>query len=209
MLTSFQDSDEVQVDSTVTDEDDVYSDEEYRAAFNIAGKNGPTPCQLGAVLPSGEVAKKMQTVFQTSLELHATGQYMQVRNGNKLKIISVDQNNNVFCLIQPCQAIKTKLYPHQMYALAWMANRENEKDVGVPGGILADDMGLGKTLTVLSLVMSNFHDKKPVLEHKLIGTLFLEVLHFIFSSSRGLFMGSNATTTSTFSSICPANPWQV
>ena len=32
----------------------------------------------------------------------------------------------------------------------------------VGGGILADDMGLGKTLTVLSLILSNFHDCKPL-----------------------------------------------
>ena len=49
-----------------------------------------------------------------------------------------------------------------MYALAWMSNRENHKELDIKGGILADDMGLGKTLTVLSLIMTNFHDKKPL-----------------------------------------------
>jgi len=32
---------------------------------------------------------------------------------------------------QACEAVATKLYPHQMYALAWMANRENHKDLGM------------------------------------------------------------------------------
>ena len=30
------------------------------------------------------------------------------------------------------------------------------------GGILADDMGLGKTLTILALIMTNFHDRRPL-----------------------------------------------
>ena len=64
--------------------------------------------------------------------------------------------------MKPCAAITTKLYPHQMYALAWMAGKENNPENGVTGGILADDMGLGKTLTILSLIMTNFHDKRPL-----------------------------------------------
>ncbi len=53
-----------------------------------------------------------------------------------------------------------------MYALAWMANRENTKGVGVQGGILADDMGLGKTLSILALILTNFHDKRPMSKPK-------------------------------------------
>jgi SNF2 family DNA or RNA helicase len=49
-----------------------------------------------------------------------------------------------------------------MYALAWMSNRENVKNLGMKGGILADDMGLGKTLSILSLILTNFHDEKPL-----------------------------------------------
>lgn len=49
-----------------------------------------------------------------------------------------------------------------MYALAWMSSRENKKNLGVRGGILADDMGLGKTLSILSLILTNFHDKRPL-----------------------------------------------
>ena len=49
-----------------------------------------------------------------------------------------------------------------MYALAWMANRENLKNLGMRGGILADDMGLGKSLTVIALLLTNFHDERPL-----------------------------------------------
>ncbi len=85
------------------------------------------------------INKEMANIFKESLKWHLTGKYMQA-----------------------CQAITTRLYPHQMYALAWMANRENEPKIEFKGGILADDMGLGKTLTVLSLIMTNFHDKRPL-----------------------------------------------
>ena len=30
------------------------------------------------------------------------------------------------------------------------------------GGILADDMGLGKTLEIISLIVTNFHNGKPL-----------------------------------------------
>jgi SNF2 family DNA or RNA helicase len=49
-----------------------------------------------------------------------------------------------------------------MFALAWMSNRENLKNLGMKGGILADDMGLGKTLSILALILTNFHDGKPM-----------------------------------------------
>lgn len=83
------------------------------------------------------------------------------------------------------------LFLHQKQALAWMIARENCKDlppfwkertVGgrkeyfntatnyatgtrpkcVLGGILADDMGLGKTLEVISIIVTNFYDGKPL-----------------------------------------------
>ena len=81
----------------------------------------------------------MRSMFESSLKLQETGQ-----------------------LMMPAEAILTQLYKHQMYALAWMANRENSQNTGIAGGILADDMGLGKTLTILSLVVTNFHDKRPL-----------------------------------------------
>lgn len=85
-----------------------------------------------------KVREQMAKLFEKSLKLHLTGKYMQA-----------------------CDAITTPLYPHQMYALAWMAQKENTRVGQMRGGILADDMGLGKTLTVLSLILSNSYDNAP------------------------------------------------
>jgi len=93
-------------------------------------------------------------------------------------------NSEVQDMLKPAKEIASRLYPHQMVALAWMVKRENSnalpplwepREVGgkvyymntltnysqdkrpppVRGGILADDMGLGKTLTVIALVATN------------------------------------------------------
>ncbi|XP_063772026.1 helicase-like transcription factor [Pseudophryne corroboree] len=88
--------------------------------------------------------------------------------------------------LEPAAAVGTLLLLHQKQALAWMVSRENsnelppfweernnlyyntltnfaekEKPETVRGGILADDMGLGKTLSVIALILTNFHDGKP------------------------------------------------
>ncbi|XP_067663379.1 helicase-like transcription factor [Haliotis asinina] len=89
---------------------------------------------------------------------------------------------------EPTEAVRTPLYKHQKQALHWMISRENkyhlppfweitdsgryynkllnhteyERPPGVPGGILADDMGLGKTLEIISLVLTNFVDNRPL-----------------------------------------------
>ena len=85
------------------------------------------------------VAKRMAKLFEKSLKLHVNGKYMKA-----------------------CEAITTPLYPHQMFALAWMAQKENLRVQDMRGGILADDMGLGKTLTVLALILTNCHDNAPL-----------------------------------------------
>lgn len=89
--------------------------------------------------------------------------------------------------MEPAEAVCTPLLPHQKQALSWMTLRENSSDlppfweqkgslyfnvltnfavkerpVKVLGGILADDMGLGKTLTTIALIVSNFHNGKPL-----------------------------------------------
>ncbi|KAG9343625.1 hypothetical protein JZ751_013795 [Albula glossodonta] len=91
------------------------------------------------------------------------------------------------CLNVAPDAVCTPLLPHQKQALAWMSARENNSDLppfwvqknglyfnvltnfavqerpeSVLGGILADDMGLGKTLTTIALILTNFHNGKPL-----------------------------------------------
>ncbi|KAM3595017.1 uncharacterized protein V6R79_017166 [Siganus canaliculatus] len=85
------------------------------------------------------------------------------------------------------KAVATPLLLHQRQALSWMCARENksalppfwekrgelfynsltcfsakERPERVCGGILADDMGLGKTLTTIALILTNFHNEKPL-----------------------------------------------
>ncbi|XP_029973558.1 helicase-like transcription factor [Salarias fasciatus] len=85
------------------------------------------------------------------------------------------------------KAVCTPLLPHQKQALSWMCARENKSALPpfwekrgelyynsvtgfsakeIPerlrGGILADDMGLGKTLTTIALILTNFHEGKPL-----------------------------------------------
>uniref|UniRef100_A0A8C0J4D9 Helicase like transcription factor n=1 Tax=Chelonoidis abingdonii TaxID=106734 RepID=A0A8C0J4D9_CHEAB len=89
--------------------------------------------------------------------------------------------------MEGAEAVGTPLLPHQKQALAWMVSRENSKELPlfweeknsfyyntltnfaekerpetVLGGILADDMGLGKTLATIALILTNFHDGKPL-----------------------------------------------
>ncbi|XP_075412023.1 helicase-like transcription factor isoform X2 [Tenrec ecaudatus] len=89
--------------------------------------------------------------------------------------------------MEPAEAIETPLLAHQKQALAWMVSRENSQELppfweqrgdlyyntitnfsekyrpeNVHGGILADDMGLGKTLTAIAVILTNFHDGKPL-----------------------------------------------
>ncbi|CAH2246897.1 helicase-like transcription factor isoform X1 [Pelobates cultripes] len=89
-------------------------------------------------------------------------------------------------MLEPSKAVGTVLLPHQKQALSWMVSRENsnnlppfweqrnkfyyntltnfaekEKPESIRGGILADDMGLGKTLSVIALILTNFHNGQP------------------------------------------------
>ncbi|XP_061700435.1 helicase-like transcription factor isoform X2 [Syngnathoides biaculeatus] len=88
---------------------------------------------------------------------------------------------------EAAESVATPLLPHQRQALSWMCARENkcllppfwekrgdhyyntltcfsakELPERVLGGILADDMGLGKTLTTIALILTNFHQGKPL-----------------------------------------------
>ncbi|KAJ6669426.1 hypothetical protein lerEdw1_008235 [Lerista edwardsae] len=89
--------------------------------------------------------------------------------------------------VEAAETVITPLLPHQKQALAWMISRENNKELppfweeredyfyntitnfaekrrpeNVLGGILADDMGLGKTLTMIAVILTNFHNGKSL-----------------------------------------------
>merc|ERR1719370_150242 len=102
------------------------------------------PQQSSRALSTEEVAARMRTVFESGLSIHFSGEVMEA-----------------------CKAVSTSLFPHQQVALAWMCRHENKETDGMRGGILADDMGLGKTLTVISLIMTNFWDGKPMAKPEL------------------------------------------
>uniref|UniRef100_A0AAX7U494 Helicase-like transcription factor n=1 Tax=Astatotilapia calliptera TaxID=8154 RepID=A0AAX7U494_ASTCA len=97
------------------------------------------------------------------------------------------------------QSVATPLLLHQKQALSWMCARENkaalppfwekrgelyyntltcfsakELPERVRGGILADDMGLGKTLTVIALILTNFHKGKPLPVEKCVSRRVLQ-----------------------------------
>merc|ERR1712029_213701 len=113
------------------------SGDDYDGAREIR----PPPESSAALLKNDSIRKKMENMFKSSLDLAAEE-----------------------CYLQAAEGVTTPLYPHQMRAIYWMSQRENkfEGRDGVTGGILADDMGLGKTLTVLSLIVTNFHDQRPL-----------------------------------------------
>ncbi|XP_059208866.1 helicase-like transcription factor isoform X2 [Centropristis striata] len=92
---------------------------------------------------------------------------------------------------EAAESVGTSLLLHQKQALSWMCARENKSSLPpfwekrgelyynsltcfsakemperIRGGILADDMGLGKTLTTIALILTNFHNGKPLLVEK-------------------------------------------
>ncbi|XP_078613180.1 helicase-like transcription factor isoform X2 [Branchiostoma floridae x Branchiostoma japonicum] len=141
-----------------------------RGGSGGGGREGAGPSYMDRVLLSAvqmtqaEMKNELDQLFETIQESDQTG------------------------VTEACQSIRTPLFPHQKQALAWMARRENSGELppfweeraankffnsvtnftstrrpqSVRGGILADDMGLGKTLVVISLILSNFRDGKPL-----------------------------------------------
>uniref|UniRef100_A0A671VEH4 Helicase like transcription factor n=1 Tax=Sparus aurata TaxID=8175 RepID=A0A671VEH4_SPAAU len=106
---------------------------------------------------------------------------------------------------EAAKAVGTPLLPHQKQALSWMCARENKSGLPpfwekrgelyynsltcfsakeiperVRGGILADDMGLGKTLTTIALILTNFHQGKPLPVEKCVSVAVL-YLYLLFS----------------------------
>ena len=70
-----------------------------------------------SLMTTEEVSTRMRNVFESSLRLQLAGEEMEA-----------------------CNAVSTRLFPHQRVALAWMVSHENTETEGMLGGILADDM---------------------------------------------------------------------
>merc|ERR1739838_889254 len=98
-------------------------------------------------------SKRLENIFVTGLSINFSGKEMAA-----------------------CDAVSTSLFPHQRVALGWMVEHEITENVGVRGGILADDMGLGKTLTVISLILTNHWDERPLVSLDNSGERFHQVL---------------------------------
>ena len=56
-----------------------------------------------------------------------------------------------------------KVKPHQIDAIQWCINRENDVDCYKRGGVLADEMGLGKTIVMMGLTQINQGDKPTLI----------------------------------------------
>ena len=115
-----------------------------RARNESDSENGSSSRPAETSLSTEEMTSKMRNIFESGLAIHMRGEEMKA-----------------------CKAISTPLFPHQRSALAWMFQHENNEKDGLRGGILADDMGLGKTLTVISLILTNHWDHKPLCKPEL------------------------------------------
>ncbi|XP_053454891.1 helicase-like transcription factor isoform X3 [Nycticebus coucang] len=149
-------------------------------------KLGPAPKTLGFSLESGWSSGRAGPSY--SMPVHAAVQMTTEQLKTEFDKLFEDlKEDDKTQEMEPAEAIETPLLPHQKQALAWMVSRENSKELppfweqrddlyyntitnfsekdrpeNVHGGILADDMGLGKTLTVIAVILTNFHDGKPL-----------------------------------------------
>lgn len=149
-------------------------------------KLGPAPKTLGFSLESGWGSGRAGPSY--SMPVHAavqmTTEQLKTEFDKLFEDLKEDDKTHE---MEPAEAVETPLLPHQKQALAWMVSRENSKELppfweqrsdlyyntitnfsekdrpeNVHGGILADDMGLGKTLTAIAVILTNFHDGKPL-----------------------------------------------
>nr|KAF6477653.1 helicase like transcription factor [Molossus molossus] len=149
-------------------------------------KLGPAPKTFGFSLESGWGSGRAGPSY--SMPVHAavqlTTEQLKTEFDKLFEDLKEDDKTHE---MEPAEAIETPLLPHQKQALAWMVSRENSRELppfweqrndlyyntitnfsekdrpeNVHGGILADDMGLGKTLTAIAVILTNFHDGKPL-----------------------------------------------
>ncbi|XP_005006780.1 helicase-like transcription factor isoform X2 [Cavia porcellus] len=149
-------------------------------------KLGPAPKTLGFSLESGWGSERARPSH--SMPGHAAVQMTTEQLKTEFDRLFEDlKEDDKTQEMEPAEAIETPLLSHQKQALAWMISRENSKELppfweqrndlyyntitnfsekerpeNVHGGVLADDMGLGKTLTAIAVILTNFHDGKPL-----------------------------------------------
>ncbi|XP_012926609.1 helicase-like transcription factor isoform X4 [Heterocephalus glaber] len=149
-------------------------------------KLGPAPKTLGFSFESGWGSGRAGPSY--SMPIHAAVQMTTEQLKTEFDRLFEDlKEDDKTQEMEPAEAIETPLLSHQKQALAWMISRENSKELplfweqrndlyyntitnfsekerpeNVHGGILADDMGLGKTLTAIAVILTNFHDGKPL-----------------------------------------------
>ncbi|KAF6118993.1 helicase like transcription factor [Phyllostomus discolor] len=165
-------------------------EENRKAVLDQLKKHGfklaPAPKTFGFSLESGWSSGRAGPSY--SMPVHAavqlTTEQLKTEFDKLFEDLKEDDKTHE---MEPAEAIETPLLPHQKQALAWMVSRENSKELppfweqrndlyyntitnfsekdrpeNVHGGILADDMGLGKTLTAIAVILTNFHDGKPL-----------------------------------------------
>ena len=139
--TESEESEESELGEESDASDSDFSAGEGGAAERDAGRPRRSRNLNSSLLTSSEKNERLREIFQNGLQSKNSGEKMEA-----------------------CKAVVTELFQHQQVGLAWMANKENAGSEGLRGGILADEMGLGKTLTVISLILTNFWDQKPLLK---------------------------------------------
>ncbi|VTJ65760.1 Hypothetical predicted protein [Marmota monax] len=149
-------------------------------------KLGPAPKTVGFNLESSWSSGRAGPSY--SVPVHAavqmTAEQLKTEFDKLFEDLKEDDKTHE---MEPAEAVETPLLPHQKQALSWMISRENSQELppfweqrndlyyntitnfsekdrpeNVHGGILADDMGLGKTLTAIAVILTNFHDGKPL-----------------------------------------------
>uniref|UniRef100_A0A8D0ATF8 Helicase like transcription factor n=1 Tax=Sander lucioperca TaxID=283035 RepID=A0A8D0ATF8_SANLU len=128
---------------------------------------------------------------------------------------------------EAAKSVGTPLLPHQKQALSWMCARENKsvlppfwekrgelyynsltcfsaKEIPerIRGGILADDMGLGKTLTTIALILTNFHNGKPLPVETFVSVAVCECVQTICVESSVTESADDLSARTTLI-ICP------